>query len=476
MTLDIDIAKFKEFFEPKVADSMAEMKVPGMSVIIVHEDNIIYERGFGARNIKQYLPATTDTLYGVGSVTKSFTCLSIMQLVEEGKIDVNNPVSNYLPFKLGFEDHPITIHHLMCHSSGVPNLGGAEYTISPQTIAADYINRVPFTNWDDFYLHINGAKEFVSAKPGERFYYFNSGFTLLGEIVAKVSGLKFEEYVKENILKPLKMTRSTFLKEDLIKEEDVATGYQLNPKTKPPTTLTTDFPFNPFIYAPGGLISSVNELAHYLIMNMNGGVFEETKLISTASLDEMHSIQFEEQFPSLMATSSHGKFGRTGYGYGWFIHEDFFGHKLVQHGGNINGASAMVAFLPEKKIGIASLANISPSPFHIVHSALAFLLGRDPEKEYPFFIRKKHLDKLVGEYEAYKGFSKVSVIKKGTDLYLKTTGVIEELIALSPMDEDLESNNFYISTAVGGRIPVQFTKEDGAMFLHISRDKWKKKK
>ncbi|GAG82087.1 unnamed protein product, partial [marine sediment metagenome] len=106
--------------EQAIASMMNQYKVPGVSIACSVDDEIIYAKGFGARDLTKNLPATPHTLYGFGSNSKSYTALAIMQLVEEGKLKVEDPVNNYVPFKLGKKEKPITLHHLLSHSSGIP--------------------------------------------------------------------------------------------------------------------------------------------------------------------------------------------------------------------------------------------------------------------------------------------------------------------------------------------------------------------
>ena len=120
--------QFIDKFENLVADEMADIKVGGAAIAIVKDSEIIYDQGFGARELSKELPANTDTLFAIASATKSFVCLAIMQLQEKGKLDVNDPVAKYIPLKLGISDKPITIHHLMTHSSGIPDFSGHTYT------------------------------------------------------------------------------------------------------------------------------------------------------------------------------------------------------------------------------------------------------------------------------------------------------------------------------------------------------------
>ncbi|RLI31471.1 serine hydrolase, partial [Candidatus Bathyarchaeota archaeon] len=259
----------RDKLEGFIVKTMAEAHVPGLSIALVKDGEVVYARGFGARNLEKNVPATPNTLYGVGSCTKSFTALAIMQLVEEGRLDLEDPVGKYVPLKLGMKEKPIRIHHLLTHSSGIPSLGVAVILITRMTGREEHW--IPMSSLEDFLRHLNGASGEVAAEPGERFFYFNSGYTLLGEVVERVSGMRYEEYVRERILKPLRMNRSTFLKEEFEKDPDTMTAYW---KEKDGSLTPTVHPFHKFIYAPGGLLSSVMELTNYLTMNINGGVFE----------------------------------------------------------------------------------------------------------------------------------------------------------------------------------------------------------
>jgi len=466
------LEEVKERFENIVATVMAQARVPGLSIAVVKEHQIIYARGFGARNVKENLPATPHTLYGIGSCTKSFTALAIMQLAEKGKLDLYDPVSRYVPFKLGSKENPITVHHLLTHSSGIPNLGVAEILISRMTGIDE--KWIPMSSLDDFFLHINGAFEEIAAKPGKRFFYFNSGYTILGEIIEKVSQMKYEEYVRENILKPLKMERSTFLKEEFEKESDAMTPYFIEAKNGTTTTTPTSHPFNKFIYAPGGLLSSVTELSNYLIANMNGGTFQETKILDASLLKEMHKIHVETE----MFRSYYGSYGREGYGYGWAILENFFGHKLVGHGGSTGVSSANLAFIPSLKIGVAQAANIGRIPIPIHLALLALLMGKDPEKDIPFFKIEKKLASLAGVYKSYKGVITLEVTKKGPMLYLESKEKFMEMsMPLIPETDKIENLKFYIISAPGERTPVEFTIDpSGKIDMYVERHRLHKVK
>ncbi|MFB0543889.1 MAG: serine hydrolase [Candidatus Bathyarchaeia archaeon] len=446
----------KEELEDQIVKAMAQARVPGASIALVKDDEVVYAKGFGARNLKENAPATPHTLYGIGSCTKSFTALAVMQLVEEGKLDVQDPMKKYVPLKLGYEETPIRINHLLTHSSGVPSLGVANILIGKMTGVDEYW--IPMSTFEDFLLYINGASKEVAAEPGKRYFYFNTGYTLLGEIVERVSEMSYEDYIKEKILKPLEMNRSTFLKEDFERDPDTMTAYR---KSRDGSIVATVHPFHKLVYAPGGLLSSVVECANYLTMNMSGGVFEGKRLVDASLMEEVHKIHFER---------STGHFGRQRYGYGWSITEGFLGHKLVQHSGSTGVSSALLAFIPDKKIGVALASNTGGfGSLRIVQVALAHLLGKDPEKEIPSLEIEKRLNMLEGKYESYRGIYRVSVVKRGSLLYL-VRGQEEVGTPLIPESDKIEDLKFYIYS-VEARTPVEF-EVDREGRAHLYLDRW----
>ena len=439
---------------------MQGAKIPSIAISVIKENEIIYSKAFGSRAFKENLPATTDTLYGIGSCTKSFTCLGIMQLAEQGKLDINDPVSKYLPFNLGSKEKPITIHHLMSHSSGIPNLGLATVLIARHSFE-EKETYVPLANFDDFMIFINSAKEEVLVEPGKKYYYCNSGFALLGAIIEKVSGVKYEEYIKQNILMPLDMTHSLFTKEDYEKETDVMTAYK--PDTKNQGLLETIHPFDPFVFAAGGMLSSVNELSNYLKMVLNEGKFNGKEIIKSNSLKKMFTPYIERQ---------PGNFGKEYYAYGWAVTEDFFGETVIQHGGSTAVSSAYLALIPEKKIAVAITGNVGNSMGGPISQIfLSAMLGKNPMEELTFLRLEKKLSMLAGEYQLYKGLNKISIIKKGLTLFVKFQDEECPAFQILPENDLLEDLKFYIMLS-SVKFPVIFTKDQktGKINLHYERN------
>ncbi|MHA1397714.1 MAG: serine hydrolase [Candidatus Heimdallarchaeaceae archaeon] len=443
--------------EQKIIYLMQKAKIPGLSLAVIKDQEIIYAKGFGNRNIAKNLPATKDTLFGIGSCTKIFTSLAILQLAEQGRLCINDPVSKYLPFKVGRTPDSIQIRHLMSHSSGIPNLGSASILIRRHSQFEE--TWVPFATKEEFYHFINGAKKEVVDEPGKRFFYFNAGYTLLGEIIETVSGLKYEEYIKKFILQPLQMERSTYLMEEFYKDNNKMIAYTIE-KDKP---VEKEHPFNQFIYAAGGLLSSVNELSHFLIMLLNEGSYLDQKIISSESLNEMFSIQIN---------TPEGFFGKSGYGYGVSINEDFLGVKLIAHSGSTGLSSAYFALIPDHNIGVVTAANVGNGRGSLIaQTILCMLMDSNPEEKIPFFHIQTRMEQLCGEYASYKNLNTMKVFVENGLLFMENSfGETTIKNALIPEDPKLLHNEFYVYS-FGSKTPVSFEiKEDGSIDAFVERN------
>lgn len=424
---------FKDL-EGFILEKMSETKIPGLSIAIVEGNKTIYARGFGFRDLSSGLPATPRTLYGIGSVTKSFTAMVIMQLAEEGKINLDDPVEKYIPVKLRPFEKTVSIHHFLTHSSGVPALAYAEAFIRG-VLGLDH-HWLPVSSPEDIITFMRDAEKWAVSKPGKNFFYLNEGYVLLGYIISKLSGLSYEEYIKKRILEPLEMSRTFFSKFDIENDEDRATPYIVDREEK---HIPSTFPFG--ITSDGGLISNVIDLSNYIKMHINRGKFEKTRIVNSEMLELMEKTHINLPYQV---------FGGESYGYGWMITPKFHGYRLVGHGGSVLVYTAYVGYIPEKKVGVAVLANTSGYLLsHVGMYALSQLLGVDPETS-PFIKSDKILNKLQGEYETYMGTMKANVKKKGDFLYIEIKDkYTEEIIPLIP--EKLEEDQARFYTLSGGR-------------------------
>jgi len=453
------------WIEKNIPLYMEKARMPGFSIAVVHDGATIYAEGFGLRDTQKVLPATPDTLYGIGSITKSFVAIGIMQLVEAGEIKLDDPVSKHIPFELGMPDDPIRIHHLLTHSPGIPSLATSTVAIS-RGLGMD--TGVPLGSAADFYRLVNGAQDEIVARPGERLFYHNAAWRMLGAIIQEKSGVPFHQYLKESVIDPLGMKRTTLS----------LTAFEADPDHILPNLKVGDeveasrFPYpNPddnlefsFITAAGGIVSSVNEMTRYLNAQIETGNTGGGQLASKSSFEQMQQLHIYRP---------DGYYGKFGYGYGLSITPDFFGHKLIGHGGSIAVSTAYMVFVPDLKAGVVMMGNCSGMDYAMIaESVLAILMGKDPSETIPALVIRERMKRLMGSYEVYRGLEKLKVVSRGGPLHLEVmsqrTGNTTHT-PLIPEDPTLASVDFFVLRN-GLKSPVEFAvREDGTIDLFIGR-------
>jgi CubicO group peptidase (beta-lactamase class C family) len=430
--------KIFEMLEGMIANIMQQFGIPGLSIGIVVDGKPAFTKGFGAKNLERNEHITPDSLFGVGSISKTFAALAIMQLVEQGKINLDDPVNRYIDFKLGKKKTPVTIHHLLSHSSGI-----SEFTINLHTIfrlLGQVEKYVPATCWEDYLPLINRAHSEVVEEPGKIFMYNNDLYGCLGLVVEKVSNTKYSEYVRENIFKPLGMKRSTYLKEDVEKDDDVITGYILSKDGS--SLVPATHPYTEIIHAPGGLLSTVRELMDYVIVLMNGGISNGNRVIQEETLKKMWTLQISEKDNE-----------NKGYGYGWKIEKEFFGETIVNHGGDIVLSGGQVAMIPSKKLAVIIGINKQPlgAGLEAIYKAIfALLLGKNINEAVPALAAQQKIQKLVGKYKTYMGTFSLEILLQAGILMIKSyfPNVGDIMVPLAP--ESLDKLTFYLPIALPG--------------------------
>ncbi|MBS3965906.1 MAG: serine hydrolase [Truepera sp.] len=448
--------------EQIVFDKMAASGLPGLSLALVAGDQVIYARGFGQRDLEQGLAATPDTLYGIGSVTKSFTALAIMRLAEAGRLSLQDPVDQYLPFPFKPKGETVRLHHLLSHTSGLPALAYGEAVIR-------YANRIggrylPIASPEDILTFMDGAESWEEAAPGQRWFYFNEGYALLGLIIERLSGKSYAEYLRDEILLPLGMTRSCFTRQELANDRDAAVPYVLS-EDKPPRV--GEYLFRA-IRSEGGLFSSVIELARYLQLYFEGG----KGIVSPEGLKQMmtpYVASPTQSMPGLWGEAAPGEHN-VHYGYG-LSSQEFFGQRLVGHGGSVLVSTAHLAFIPERKLGVAILANGSGYPLsQLAQVALALELGQDLAS-LPFWRLEEAITPLVGRYHSFKETMQAEVARRGDFLQLTFPDSAQpQRVILVPHRLDNHEPSFF-TLAGGRRLEVTFRPSEAGVELIYERYK-----
>jgi CubicO group peptidase (beta-lactamase class C family) len=324
-------------FDDIVTDSMKRLEVPGMAIAIIKDKEVVYSKGFGYRDVEKQMPVTPDTLFAIGSSTKAFTSFVLGTLVDQGKLEWDKPVRNYIPWFRLYEpaigEH-LTPRDLLTHRSGLPRH-----------------DLVWYNNYAASRKYLVERLAYVepSADLREKFQYNNLMFLTAGYLTEVITGQKWEDAIRERILQPLGMTRTNFTVEDSQKDADFAQPYQKKDDK------IVKMPFRPITnLGPAGSInSSVNEMSRWVLVHLNGGKFGDKLIASASTVGDMH-------LPHMVtgAVSDRPDISSPDYGMGWFV-DTYRGHRRVYHGGNIDGFSANVMLLPEDGIGFVVLTNMN---------------------------------------------------------------------------------------------------------------------
>lgn len=443
-----------------VLEKMSQTKIPGLSLAIVKNGEVVYSRSYGFKDVERGLPPTPRTVYGIGSVTKSFTALAILKLVEDSRLSLEDEVSKYVPLKLEAMGKPIRIHHLLTHTSGIPALAYAEAFIR-SSLGLDTV-WLPVSTPEDVIAFMSDYKQWVHSEPGSRYFYLNEGYVLLGYIVSKVSGMSYEDYVRENILKPLGMSRTYFEEYEVSRDPDVAAPYIIDRDGR---YVKSRFPYG--IKADGGLLSNCEDMTKYVSMLIDRGRYGGVETVSRSSIELMEGKYV--RIPS-------GLFKDDSYGYGLTITDEFFGRRLVRHSGSVLVYTAFMGYMPSEGVGVVVLANAAGYPLSFIGMyALACLLGYDPEDSLHFVKQDRIIDKLTGTYETYRGTYRVNIRRMGDFLIVEYRDKYREVATPLAPSEIRDEYAKYYTVSHGGKTEAEFFIEKDKVIMIYERYKFTKR-
>jgi CubicO group peptidase (beta-lactamase class C family) len=338
-----------EAIDAYIENHMADNQIPGLALSIVHNNEVVYTQGYGVTG-PDGTPVTPQTPFTIGSVSKPITALAVMQLVEAGKIDLDAPIQTYLPwFTLADpeEAKQITIRHLLTQTSGISPKDGDRGMLSD-----DMSDTALETN-------IRGLGDINLNRPvGESFAYANSNFDILGLIVQTVSGQSYESYIEDQIYTPLEMANSY-----TSKAEAEANGMAVGHTYYFGSPTVFDNAPHPRTKLPAGfLISSAEDLGHYLIAQLNEGRYGDVQILSPEYVALM-------QQPAI-------EYGNNGMAYGFAWRTKLVGGEpSIRHGGDTSNFHSDLAFSPNRGWGVAVVINYSGAPvFHILNAPVNELL------------------------------------------------------------------------------------------------------
>lgn len=367
------MARELEGLDRIVEARMARAKTPGLSLGLLRPGRPPFVKGYGYRNREARLPATPRTVYGIASVTKSFTALAILRLAEHGRLRVSDPVARHLPelhLPGASSRRPVRLHHFLTHSSGLPPLPSIYYT-SMRSVRREppYDPRVarrvgidpdhaPIDTYEQLMQFLSNERYTLLGPPGAVFSYSNEAFGLLGAVIERASGETYERFLEDEVLRPAEMSSTVFDTGIMFRQPEVTTLY--SPRwtgTRHSLVPSEEWWEDSSLRGAGALRTNVSDLLRYLQIFLTGGRVGRERIVSSGSVAEMlrpHMPIRRDVF----------------YGYGLAVQPDYHGNLLVSHGGGLKGVSSLIAAVPRKGIAGAVLSNAEGAP-----SGLALAAG-----------------------------------------------------------------------------------------------------
>lgn len=356
--------------ENYVRQSMKEWQVPGLALAVVERGRVVFSQGFGLREVGKTGPVTPRTIFAIGSSTKAFTATALAMLVDEGRIKWDAPVMGYLPgFRLAdpWVSAHISLRDLLSHRSGLKG----------QDI---------LWVWRAGYLSRNQLVHRLRYEPlafpfRSQWHYNNLMYLTAGQTLAAVAGKSWDEVIRQRIFTPLGMTNSNTSVRELKGLSNVASPH-LTEGGKPVAISYR----NVDSIAPAGAINSnLEDMTRWLRFQLAGCELKNRALLKKDTVRVMRSPQISMPIPYPVATVPGAHF--LGYGLAWFLH-DYHGVKLVEHGGNIDGMTALVAIIPERQSGLVILSNLNTTRLRevLMYHLCDRLLGRPPRDWNPHFL------------------------------------------------------------------------------------------
>jgi CubicO group peptidase (beta-lactamase class C family) len=377
-----------------IQDQLARWTVPGAAVGILC-DGAVETKGYGLASIETGQPVTAETLFQIGSISKVFCTTLVMTAVDEGKLDLDTPISAYLPdFRLSDEraQATITLRHLLSHTSGIFGDDFQDFGMGDDALAKAVAN---FPNLRQY------------SAPGEIWAYCNSGFDLAGRVVEAVLEQPYETAMRERVFKPLGLERTFMFAHEAI-AYPVAVGHKQIKPGEDPIEIAREFYMARRSNPCGGVIGTVGDLLKFAAFHMGDGTANGQRVLSAASIHAM-------QTPQTIAANFADE-----WGLGWDLRY-LEGIKLIEHGGSTNGYQAQLIAVPDKQFAVAVLTNgARGTAVHgaITRWALQQYCGLSTPQPEPISLSETQLARLAGVYDNPFGKATISVHDGGLRLTL----------------------------------------------------------
>lgn len=435
------VARLSTELEPKIKEEVQQGRLPGFAIGVVKNGKLIYAKGFGVAKLGGTTAITSRSLFHMASVTKTFVATAILQLSENAKIDLDAPVIRYLPyFRLDDERYKtITIRQMLSHTSGIP----------------DTVNY----NWDKPEYDAGALERFVRSiadqklvfAPGEKFAYSNTAYEILGDVIAKVSGESFEDYVQHNILTPLGMKDSTLLVREA--NPQLLTSPHLMENNK--VVVSKVFPYNRAHSPSSTLYSSIEDMSRWAIANLNRGELDGKRILKHDTVDSMWR-------PVADALGMKE-------GISWFTTEKQ-GHRFVLHSGGDVGFESLLVLAPEDDVAVVAMSNFAAQDHdyveEFVNGAMRIMFGLKPSEPSAAAAitatqlapeeAKKKADEVLASYVTALGGR--TALEKITSRTAKGSFEVSGIAMSGPVETYAKAPNLMLLVL---KMPGQETFQDG---------------
>lgn len=422
-----------------VQGETARWNVPGIAAAVLHPDGTIETTSAGFGNLDTRMPLAENAISQIGSISKVFTTTLAMMLVDDGVLDLDTPVVEYLPdLPLADEEarNQITLRHLLSHTAGFEGDRFIDYGPGDDALATAIAEYGTLRQW---------------TRPGDLWHYCNAGFYLVSRLIEVVTGKVFEDVFRERIIEPLGLTTARFFADEVIGLPH-AVGHNLADRNDG-YKVSTRYSLPRYVNGCGGVVCSTRELLRFAQLHLGLGELDGERLLSEESAKLM-------QQPVTEA----GDLGRN-YGLGWCVHE-YPGFRTISHGGATNGFRAQLTVLPDLGAAIAILTNGDPgvrAQAEIEAWALKHYLDLQRPTHELVHHSPKHLAAFAGTYERHDGASVVTVEGDHLNLHIEArdeeTGEIELEIGypLLPVGD----NWYVVPDGIGKWSRVDFIRYEG---------------
>jgi CubicO group peptidase (beta-lactamase class C family) len=404
------------FLETWVESILDFDRLPGISLAVVHDQEIVYANGFGYANVERGVRATLDTHYSICSISKLFTSIAVMQLRDAGKLKLDDPVSKHLPWFMPDMVDPLapapTLKDLLRHSSGLPC--EPDLTIRGET---DLRN----LSREELIRRASNVK--ASYPTNTEFNYSNLGYSLLGEVVSVISGMEYADYVRKNILEPLGLQATTPHLPRHLLGDCMAIGYGRWPRKGSRVAIT--LPDARAMAPAGGFASTVRDLAEFAMWQFRVLDGKDSGVLREETLREMQAVHWQD----------------PAWGYGFTVW-NLDGKGFVGHQGGCPGYKSQIILCPEEKIAVVVMINATDAPqftlvfetYRIMASALGAPRNEDVEEEAHDWA------KYTGYYTADLSWSAAEVLEWGgalSVLWVPTGNPLGSLVRLKPIEGEV---------------------------------------